>query len=252
MYRARSAGTASSFARSALLSSSRPTSGSRSGPPPRPNPSTRPRIRSLGAGPPGRTAPPARMPGNPPPPAAALLRTQAFVDVVRKDVEAALLVLIDVVVARARPVAVAVDQRDVERQELERAVDVQDRRERRFELSGGVWFRTFVKRDQIRPALRVVLARDLVEPLVVLDALAEVVQPGAAARAARHLPSRALRGVEEVAHEVLVELLRVHVDAPAFAVDHHAHEVDLRRRDVVARRSACRGPRGGRSDRRWR
>ena len=54
----------------------------------------------------------------------------------RDDVEAALRVLIDAVVARARPVAVAVDERHVEREELQRAVDVEDRHQRGFELLG--------------------------------------------------------------------------------------------------------------------
>src|SRR5947207_5270152 len=52
--------------------------------------------------------------------------------------------------------------------------------------------------------------------------------------AARHLPAGALAALEELLGELLVELLRVDVDAPALAVDRHLGEVGLRRRDVLA------------------
>ena len=54
-----------------------------------------------------------------------------------QHVHAALRVEIDVVVAGARPVAVGVDQRDVEGKELQRAVDVEQRRQLRFKAVGG-------------------------------------------------------------------------------------------------------------------
>ena len=72
-------------------------------------------------------------------------------------------------------------------------------------------------------------------PLVGRRVVAEVLQAAAAAGAAGDLPARALGGLEVVAREVLVELLRVDVDAPALAVDDHLHEVRLRRRDVLPR-----------------
>ena len=66
---------------------------------------------------------------------AARFAAERLVEVVREDVELAARVAVDVVVAGARPVAVAVDERDVEREEPKRAVDVENRLERRLELA---------------------------------------------------------------------------------------------------------------------
>ena len=162
------------------------------------------------------------------------------------DVEPALRVQVDAVVARANPVAVVVDERGVEREELQRAVHVEDRRERLRSSSGGVWFRTRVRLTSASHAFGSSFDLDLVEASCTAAAIvAEVLEPAAAARAARHLPARAVRRLEPVVDELLVELLRVDVDAPAFAVDHDADEVRLRRREVARARLRGRAPRAG-------
>ena len=87
---------------------------------------------------PGGSWKPPGPPGGPPrprPPPAALF-LEALVHVVREDVHAALLVEIDVVVAGARPVPVGVHQCHVECQELQRAVDIQQRRQLGLEPVG--------------------------------------------------------------------------------------------------------------------
>ena len=89
-------------------------------------------------------------PPKPPRPSAA----ERLVHVVRNDVEAARHVLVQVVVARARPVAVAVDQRHFERQEPQRAVDVEDRRQRRFELVRRRRVEDPAQLDEAGPRLR--------------------------------------------------------------------------------------------------
>ncbi len=76
---------------------------------------------------------------------------EALVHVVRDDVEAPLLVLIDAVVARACPVAVAVDERHIQRQEPQRAVDVEDRIERGFQLVGRRLVQDTEQLDESRP-----------------------------------------------------------------------------------------------------
>ena len=70
----------------------------------------------------------------PGPPAGA----ERLVHVVRDEVELPLRVAVEAVVAGPNPVAVVVDEGDVQGQEPEQAVDVEDRLEGGFELVGGV------------------------------------------------------------------------------------------------------------------
>ena len=124
-YRSRSAGTASSFERSGL---------------PVVEADERIEIRAC-----------RRPPPNPRPPAFAAER---LVEVVRQDVKLPVLVPVDAVVAGPRPVAVAVDERDVEREEPQRAVDVEDRLERRLELRRRRLVQHLAQLDERRPRLR--------------------------------------------------------------------------------------------------
>src|SRR6185503_136216 len=112
-------------------------------------------------------------------PSAALFGAHRLVHIVRDDVQDTLLVLIEAVIAGASPEAVGVDERHFDREELQRAVDVEERRERG----------------------------------------SEIVEPGLSSWTARNLPSCTGLRLEVVAREVLVELLRVEIKTPAFAVD---------------------------------
>jgi hypothetical protein len=118
----------------------------------------------------------------PPETAAAPLAAEAFVDVVRDDVELAGGVAVETVVAGARPVAVAVDQRHFDRQEFQRAVDVEQRRQRRFELVGRRLIQDLTELRQRLPRLGIVLGLDFVERLVLRRILAEVLETSAPAR----------------------------------------------------------------------
>src|SRR5262245_52694034 len=68
---------------------------------------------------------------------AAALAAEPLVHLVRDDVEFSGDVAVQAVVARTRPVAVAVDERDFHRQESEGTVDVEERGERRLQLVHG-------------------------------------------------------------------------------------------------------------------
>jgi hypothetical protein len=81
-------------------------------------------------------------------------RLDRLVRIVREDVELALLVQVNVVVAGARPVAVVVDQRLVQRQKFQRPVDVEDRLQRRLQLVHRRLVQHLAQVDQRRPALR--------------------------------------------------------------------------------------------------
>ena len=88
------------------------------------------------------------------------------VDVVRQYVETPVGSMIEAVVARPRPVAVTVDEGVVDGEEPERAVDVEQRREREFELVWRRLVRTRVNSISACPRRRVVLGLDLVGALV--------------------------------------------------------------------------------------
>ena len=107
-------------------------------------------------------------------------------------------------------------------------------RERGFELLGRRLVQHPEQLDEIRPRFRIVLRLDLVQSACRRRTSSpRYSMPAAATGTSGHLPARALRALEVVAREVRVELLRVHVHAPALAVDHDAHVVRLRRRDVL-------------------
>ena len=148
--------------------------------------------------------------------------------------EAAFAVLVNAVIAGANPIAVVVDQDIFERQELQRAVNIQEGSKSRHQLVRRGFIQDLAELDEVGPDLRIILGLDLVKALCRCDVLAQVVQSGTTAGAAGHLPAGAFGGAEPFLHEILVELLGVHIHAPAFAVDDHPHEVCLGRRNVLA------------------
>ena len=87
---------------------------------------------------------------------AAAFFLEPLVHVVRQDVYAALAVQIDVVIARARPIAVGVDERDFDGQELQRAIDVEERGERRFKTLRRGLIQHAEHFDQAPPRLLIV------------------------------------------------------------------------------------------------
>ena len=148
--------------------------------------------------------------------------------------ECAVRVLVEAVIARARPVAVVVDERVVERQEAEGPVDVQNGCQSRLEPARWRLIQDLAQVDEVRPRFGIVFGLDLEEAPVGPRIVSEVFETRASARAARRGPARALRCPEVVAQEVLVERLHVGIHTPALAVDDHAHEVRSWRGHVVA------------------
>ena len=90
--------------------------------------------------------------------------------------ELALFVQVKTVVAGADPIAVVIDQRVIQREKLERAINIQNRREGGFELISRSFVEDFAKIDQGPPRLRVILRFDRVNPLVRFRVIAEVNQ----------------------------------------------------------------------------
>src|SRR5205823_1064102 len=63
----------------------------------------------------------------------------------------------------------------------------------------------------------------------------EVSEAAAAVRASGHMPARALRGAKPLLCEILIKLLRIYVDAPILAINHHADIIRPGGGHVVAR-----------------
>ena len=149
--------------------------------------------------------------------------------------EHALLIAIDRVVAGTNPVAVAVDERVVECQEPECLVDVEHRRESRFELSERCLVERLAELDQRLPVLGVVIRLQAEGSFVIVDVVTDVLQPTASHRTAVDLPPRPLRTRIVLSQKILVELLGTRIDAPALAVDRQLDEVRFRRGNVFPR-----------------
>ena len=138
-------------------------------------------------------------------------------------------ILADQVVARPNPVAVVVHQGVLQRQETQRPLDVQDRLQRLLQLPRRRLVQDLAQLDQVRPSLGILLALEVVDLLVRRRILAQVLKATLPVWRARHLPTRGLRRLEVMLHEVLVELLDARVDAPGLAIDHHPDQVRTRR-----------------------
>jgi hypothetical protein len=123
---------------------------------------------------------------------------------------------IQVVIAAPGPIAVAVDQHIVERQEPERAIDVQDRRERPFELVRRCRVQDPGQADQRVPGPPVVPVPDLEQPLVGFGIVAGVLEARAAARIARYLPAYAVLALESVGDEVAIDLFETGTSTSVF------------------------------------
>ncbi len=191
-YRALSEGTASSRLRSGLRWSFDPTSGSRSpagGPEPGPRPKHHRRLKGL-------------------------------VHVVGDDVELPLRIAIQAVIAGPGPVAVAVDQDVIKRQEPEDTVDVEDRLEGFLELSRRCLVENPAQGNEGLPVRLVVGRRDLEPFLVLLNLLPQVSEAAVGARVPRNLPAGPLAGPILPRQESFASLAHTKPDAPARALRH--------------------------------
>ena len=139
----------------------------------------------------------------------------------------------DRIVTGANPIAVAVDQRIVERQKPEHLVDIEHWRESLLKLIEWRFIERFAQLDQRLPILVAVVGLQAEGLFVVVDVVADVLQPAASHRAATDLPTRSLCAGIILGEEVLVELLDTRVDAPTLTVDRHLDEVGLRCWDVL-------------------
>ena len=157
---------------------------------------------------------------------------EGFVHVVRQDVKLALLVQIDAVVAGSNPIAIAVDERVVEREEPQQSVDVEHRLKCGFQFFRRRFVERLAELDERLPGF-VAVVFDLVTAFVIFGVVTDVFQATTATRRAADLPARSLRRRIILSEELLVELLHVGVHAPAFTVDDHFHEVRFRCRDVL-------------------
>jgi hypothetical protein len=155
-----------------------------------------------------------------------------------KEVESAIRILVDVVVAATAVVAVLIHEDVVECEETNRLFDVDVLGKDLFKSCVRCPFEHSAERDQFLPVLLLGRAR-LQFVLFLVDRTAgPLVGQGATATEVRgHFPTHAFAGVVVLLDEVLVQLLDVGVDAEIHAVDDDLHEVGPRcghvfRRDV--------------------
>ena len=151
----------------------------------------------------------------------------------RNDVELALVILEEIVVARASPISVTVNQRHIQGQEPEQAVDVEDRRECLLQLIGRCLIERVAERNQVFPGLLIILRLDLESSPIFRDILAQVPETTIRARVAAHFPPSPFGRAIVFGQELLVELLNVGIQAPAFPIDDDLDKVCLGCRDVL-------------------
>ena len=143
-------------------------------------------------------------------------------------------VSVQAVVAGTRPIAVIIHERVIEGEKPQRAVNVQNRRQRCRDAIGGGLAEKFAELDQGGPLRRVVLALDFVDLLIVRGSVAEIRKTGLRVRPGR-LPTRTVGALEVFFQKLLIELLHVLIDAPVFPVDDHTNKVRLGRRNILPR-----------------
>ena len=158
---------------------------------------------------------------------------KGLVHVVGDHVELAFFIHVEAIVAGADPVAVIVNQGDIECQELQCPFDVQQWFDGGGQVAGRRFVENFAELDQRLPGLVIIFRFDFISAAVVFNFIADIIETAAASWTSPDLPAGAFgRGVV-LGKEFLVELLQICIQPPAFAVDDDLHKVGLRCGDVL-------------------
>ncbi len=97
---------------------------------------------------------------------------EGFVHIMRNQVELAIGIQVDAIVAGSHPVSIAIDQGAVQGQEPERAVDIEHRFQGSFEFIDWRFVERLAELDQVLPGLFVVIGLDGVTATIILYVVA--------------------------------------------------------------------------------
>ena len=150
-----------------------------------------------------------------------------------QNVESPILIEEQAVIAGPHPVAIPVDQRCIECQKPQGAIDIQNRIQCRLQLVQRCLSQHLGQLDEGFPVFCLVFGLDREDLLVTRDVVAHVLETAPAPGAPRNFPASPFGVTEMPRQKILVELLDIHIQAPAFAVDHHPHVVRPRGGNVL-------------------
>src|SRR5688572_7806459 len=153
----------------------------------------------------------------------------------RQDMKLAAGIEVDVVVARANPVAVIVRKRVIYRQESQDAIDIEDRSQRSLKLFRRRGVQNPGQVDERGPRLGIILAFDFIGAGISARAVAPILESRAAVRPPWRLPSGPCFGLVPLLKEGFIDLFHVLIDAPTLAIDDNANKICARGGKEVAR-----------------
>ena len=154
-----------------------------------------------------------------------------LVAVVLQQMETSIRIEVQVVIAAPGEIPLVLEY-TLERERPQGAVDVESAVQLVRQFLDRGFVQQFGELGDFFPGIIRTLGAKLVAAVVLL-AVARMAQVAAASAARSDLPAHAAARAKVVLEEILVELLDVRIEAPAFAVDHHLDEVALERRDVI-------------------
>ena len=139
-----------------------------------------------------------------------------------------------VVVTCPRPVAVAVCQDNIQSQELQGAVDIQDRIERCFQLIARCFVQCLAKLDQCGPSFRAIIRFHFKARFVFFKIIAKITEPTITVGAPANLPASSLGTIKILRNKFFVELLNAIENTPTFTVNDNLHKIGFGRRNMLA------------------
>jgi hypothetical protein len=149
-------------------------------------------------------------------------------------VELTLFITKQVVVTCPRPVAVAVCQDNIQRQELQGGIDIQDRIERCFQLIARCFVQCLAKLDKCGPCLRAVVRFHFETRFVFFKIITKITEPTITVGATTDLPASSLGTIEILSDKFFVELLHAIENTPTFSVNDNLHKIGFGRRNILA------------------
>ena len=140
-------------------------------------------------------------------------------------------IFVNVVITGSGPVTVAIDQGDIGGKKPKCTINIEHTIEFVFQLISRCLIKQFAQRDQITPRLLIILGLDLKTFTIRLDVLTEIPQASITPWAAMHFPASPFFCAVICFDEIAIELLNIAIHPPAFAINHHVHEVRAWRRN---------------------
>ena len=137
------------------------------------------------------------------------------------------------VITGSCPVTITVDHGHVECQKLQNSINVQHGGQFSFESVQRSFVQCLAQEYEGVPCLLSITGLHFVTPLIFVQVVTEISQASISIGTAADLPARSLCRFKVFREKIFIELLDVHIDAPAFSINHDMDMVGFRGRYVL-------------------